>query len=80
MQSTDRQKEDFLKVAERFKFEIEADHIYIDVITGLHTNTCSSGENQQIPFPEWEQRMQPPLHLPHIHFLGEINSIEKQVT
>ncbi len=35
MQSTDRQKEDLLKVAERFKVEIDADHIYIDIITGF---------------------------------------------
>ena len=35
MQSTDRQKEDLLKVAERFKYEIDADHIYIDIITGF---------------------------------------------
>ena len=35
MQSTDRQKEDLLKVAERFKCEIDADHIYIDIITGF---------------------------------------------
>lgn len=35
MQSTDRQKEDLLKVAERFELEIDADHIYIDIITGF---------------------------------------------
>ena len=35
MQSTDRQKDDLLKVAERFKYEIDADHIYIDIITGF---------------------------------------------
>lgn len=35
MQSTDRQREDLLKVAERFKYEIDADHIYIDIITGF---------------------------------------------
>lgn len=35
MQSTDRQKEDLLKVAEHFKYEVDADHIYIDVITGF---------------------------------------------
>ena len=35
MQSTDRQKEDLLKVAERFKVEIDTDHIYIDIITGF---------------------------------------------
>lgn len=35
MQSTDRQKEDLLKVAERFKTVIDADHIYIDIITGF---------------------------------------------
>lgn len=35
MQSTDRQKEDLLAVAERFKYEIDADHIYIDIITGF---------------------------------------------
>ena len=35
MQSTDRQKEDLLKVAERFKYEVDADHIYIDIITGF---------------------------------------------
>lgn len=35
MQSTDRQQEDLLKVAERFKYEIDADHIYIDIITGF---------------------------------------------
>ena len=34
MQSTDRQKEDLLKVAERFKEVIDADHIFIDIITG----------------------------------------------
>ena len=41
MQSTDRQKEDLLKVAERFEFEIDADHIYIDIITGF-----SAGEER----------------------------------
>ena len=35
MQSTDRQKEDLLKVAERFGYEIDAEHIYIDIITGF---------------------------------------------
>lgn len=35
MQSTDRQKEDLLKVAERFKYEISADHVYIDIISGF---------------------------------------------
>ncbi len=35
MQSTDRQKEDLLKVAERLKYEIDANHIYIDIITGF---------------------------------------------
>ena len=35
MQSTDRQKDDLLKVAERFKYEIDTDHIYIDIITGF---------------------------------------------
>lgn len=35
MQSTDRQKEDLLKVAERFKVEVNAEHIYIDIITGF---------------------------------------------
>ena len=35
MQSTDRQREDLLKVAERFKYEVDADHIYIDIITGF---------------------------------------------
>ena len=35
MQSTDRQKEDLLKVAERFEYEIDAEHIYIDIITGF---------------------------------------------
>jgi len=35
MQSTDRQKEDLLKVAEHFKCEIDTDHIYIDIITGF---------------------------------------------
>lgn len=35
MQSTDRQKEDLLKVAEHLKYEIGADHIYIDIITGF---------------------------------------------
>ncbi len=35
MQSTDRQKEDLLKVAERFKYEVDADHIFIDIITGF---------------------------------------------
>ena len=35
MQSTDRQKEDLLKVAERFERVIDADHIYIDIITGF---------------------------------------------
>lgn len=34
MQSTDRQKEDLLAVAERFKYEVEPDNIYIDIITG----------------------------------------------
>ena len=35
MQSTDRQREDLLKVAERFKYEIDAEHIYVDIITGF---------------------------------------------
>jgi len=35
MQSTDRQKDDLLKVAERFKYVIDTDHIYIDIITGF---------------------------------------------
>lgn len=35
MQSTDRQREDLLKVAERFKYEIDAAHIFIDIITGF---------------------------------------------
>ena len=34
MQSTDRQKEDLLAVAERFHYEVEAENIYIDIITG----------------------------------------------
>lgn len=34
MQSTDRQKEDLLAVAERFHYEIDAENIYIDIITG----------------------------------------------
>lgn len=41
MQSTDRQKEDLLKVAEKFELEIDADHIYIDIITGF-----SAGEER----------------------------------
>lgn len=41
MQSTDRQREDLLKVAERFEHVIDADHIYIDIITGF-----SIGENR----------------------------------
>ncbi len=35
MQSTDRQREDLLKVAERFKYEVDPDHIFIDIITGF---------------------------------------------
>lgn len=35
MQSTDRQKEDLLKVAERFKLKVNADNIYIDTVTGF---------------------------------------------
>lgn len=35
MQSTDRQKEDLLKVAKRFKLKVDEDHIYIDIITGF---------------------------------------------
>lgn len=35
MQSTDRQKEDLLKVAEHFKYEVDPDHIFIDIITGF---------------------------------------------
>lgn len=35
MQSTDRQREDLLKVAKRFDRVIDADHIYIDIITGF---------------------------------------------
>lgn len=34
MQSTDRQKEDLLAVAEHFHYEIDAENIYIDIITG----------------------------------------------
>ena len=34
MQSTDRQKEDLLAVAERFHYHIDENYIYIDVITG----------------------------------------------
>lgn len=35
MQSTDRQKEDLLKVAEHFKYVVDPDHIFIDIITGF---------------------------------------------
>ena len=35
MQSTDRQREDLLKVAKRFERVIDADHIYIDIISGF---------------------------------------------
>lgn len=34
MQSTDRQKEDLLAVAERFKFKVDDENVYIDIITG----------------------------------------------
>ena len=34
MQSTDRQKEDLLAVADRFHYEVDAENIYIDIITG----------------------------------------------
>jgi len=34
MQSTDRQKEDLLAVAERFKYIVDEKNIYIDIITG----------------------------------------------
>lgn len=39
MQSTDRQKEDLLAVAKRFHYEIEAEDIYIDYITGYSVGT-----------------------------------------
>lgn len=35
MQSTDRQKEDLLKVAERIQCVVNAEHIYIDIISGF---------------------------------------------
>ncbi len=41
MQSTDRQKEDLLAVAERFHYEVEAENIYVDIISGY-----SIGENR----------------------------------
>lgn len=34
MQSTDRQKEDLLAVAERFKLKVDKEYIYTDIITG----------------------------------------------
>lgn len=34
MQSTDRQKEDLLAVAERFKLKVDKENIYTDIITG----------------------------------------------
>lgn len=34
MQSTDRQKEDLLTVAERFNYKVDEENIYIDIITG----------------------------------------------
>ena len=35
MQSTDRQKEDLLKVAEHLHYDVDAEHIYIDIISGF---------------------------------------------
>ncbi|MBO6190891.1 MAG: recombinase family protein [Prevotella sp.] len=34
MQSTDRQKEDLLAVADRFNYHVDEENIYIDIITG----------------------------------------------